>query len=60
MSENTTDITPMPNPKTSGVHNSAADMSDMELDMMFQMTIGQHCLMQDNLEHGLEAAHVWG
>lgn len=51
---------PAPDPKTNGRGHIANDMSDADFERMFELTMGQHCLMQDNIEHGLEAARVWG
>lgn len=51
---------PEPDPKTSGRNRHPDIISDEELDMMFDMTIGAHHLMQDNIEHGLEISGAWG
>lgn len=56
----TATTTPAPDPKTNGRRDIFDTISDEELDRMFETTIGQRYLMQDHLEHGLEAAHVWG
>ena len=49
-----------PDAKTNGRRDMTHDLSDEELDIMFREQVGMHALIQDNLEHGLEAARVWG
>lgn len=51
---------PTPDPKTNGRGRIVNDMSDDELNSLFELSMGQCYLMQDNIEHGLEAARVWG
>lgn len=60
MAENIPANTPAPDPKTNGRRHTTDTTSDTNLDIMFEMTIGQHHLMQDNIEHSLEISGAWG